>query len=604
MSIKIFFSYRSSEGVIAERIFERLVANYSAENVHKDVRPLAHGNHDLREYVNEFLKPYNVFLVLIGPTWIESRGGMRRLDDPQDIVRVELATALELGIPCIPILVRGADMPTLTALPDEIKPLAEKESVRFGSDKTFRGDMMRLHHRLAAIVIQRESQQSTSERIETPPTTARKDQLNEFAKHHSDAHNPPFSGVRIETLGEVLWILGAQHGELGARYGERRFEPDLSAADLSGLNLSDADLRNAKLVDTRLDHVNLSGSNLSEANLSKASLQHTNLARARLTRATLTAKCLDYADLTECNLDGANLSGADLTYAVITGARLEDARLHKAVLTGQRFLPGAQLKRADLSEADLSDATLRNVQLEDAHLDHARLNGADISKSNLVGADLSAASMGMTDLSAVDLTGASIDSVAALRGAIIDGRTKLETVKWQGRPFADPRTSKTPDERLRAYRERAEAYHELADMLRNKGLVAEASVYRLKEQQMRRGLLWGTKHFGAWLISTLLNLIAGYGERIGRTLSIYVVLIFGFAGAYWLGANFFHLESTSMTVGNALIESFIAFHGRGFVVTTLQPGDPMAGVTVAEAVCGLFIEAIFIATFSRRFLSQ
>jgi hypothetical protein len=141
-------------------------------------------------------------------------------------------------------------------------------------------------------------------------------------------------------------------------------------------------------------------------------------------------------------------------------------------------------------------------------------------------------------------------------------------------------------------------------MQRNMGLISEASTYRLKELRMRRGLLFNTGHFGAWLTSFIFNAISGYGERIGRAFGTYLLVVLGFAAIYFFSSNFLNIGSAHMSLNDALIESFVSFHGRGFVITTLRSGDPMAGVTVVEAVFGLFLEAIFIATFSRRFLNQ
>lgn len=599
--MRIFFSYRSTDSTLAERILERLAYNYGRDDVHADIRPGGRGTQELHSYVEDFLRAYSVFLVVLGPTWIQSRGGVRRLNNPQDVIRVEIAVALARGMSIIPILIRGAEMPGVDVLPDEIKTLAQQDPIRFSSDDTFRGDMRRLHRRLAATVVQQDKRGVPGVRIEVLPVPARKDVLKETARSRTQAGKPPFHGVRIETLGEVLWILGAQNGELAKRFGDRQFEPDLSGADLSSLNLSGANLYGAKFIGANLAHADLSDTTLSESNLSNADLTGANLTRARLNRAALTSAHLQLANLAGCALEGANLSEVDLTTTTLTGAAMRDATLHNARLAGQD-LPDVLLTRADLSHADLTDAALQRAQLQDAILDGAMLDGADLSGARLVGADLSGASLQKTDLSAADLGGATLTSVGVMGRVIIDAGTQFDQVKWQGKPIKDPRRIRDRDQRLRAYREVAQTYHEIADMLRNAGFLAEASIYRLREQRMRRGILFATRRYGEWLLSSLLNVIAGYGERVSRTLATYLIIVLGFAAIYFVGANYLHLESTHLSAGDALIESFISFHGRGFVVSTLQAGDPMAAVTVAEAVCGLFVEAIFIATFSRRFL--
>jgi Pentapeptide repeats (8 copies) len=330
-------------------------------------------------------------------------------------------------------------------------------------------------------------------------------------------------------------------------------------------------------------------------------LTRANLSHARLNRAVLAGAQLQLANLTGCSLEGANASSVDLTTTTLTGAVMDDAILQRAILTGLE-LPDVHLDRADLSGANLRDVAFERAHLQEAVMDSAQLEGADLSGAQLSGADLSAASLQGADLSGANLEGATIASVEEMRHVIIDAQTRFEDVKWGGKPIKDPRQIADRSQRLRSYREVAQIYHDISEMLRKDGFLSEASTYRLLEHRMRRGVLFTTHHYGGWLFSTFLNAISGYGERISRTLVTYLVIIFAFAGFYFVGANYLQLQPNHLSAGEAFIESLVAFHGRGFVSATLQIGDRMAGVTVAEAVCGLLLEAIFIATFSRRFL--
>src|SRR5262245_33023377 len=77
----------------------------------------------------------------IGNRWLTAQDekGARRLDDPQDFVRVEIARALSRDISVIPVLVDGARMPKVSDLPDELKPLSRRQAAvvtheNFGSD--------------------------------------------------------------------------------------------------------------------------------------------------------------------------------------------------------------------------------------------------------------------------------------------------------------------------------------------------------------------------------------------------------------------------------------------------------------------------------------
>src|SRR5690349_19313653 len=105
---EIFFSYRSADSAVAERIRERLASRYGRDNVRTtDPRSLPRELQELRTLVESALEKIDAFVAIIGPTWVRSRGGAHRLDDPRDIIHLELAEALARGIPIIPVLIRG-----------------------------------------------------------------------------------------------------------------------------------------------------------------------------------------------------------------------------------------------------------------------------------------------------------------------------------------------------------------------------------------------------------------------------------------------------------------------------------------------------------------
>jgi hypothetical protein len=54
---------------------------------------------------------------------------VRRLDDPDDFVAIEIAAALARDIRVIPVLVDGARMPKPRELPESLKPLARRQAV-------------------------------------------------------------------------------------------------------------------------------------------------------------------------------------------------------------------------------------------------------------------------------------------------------------------------------------------------------------------------------------------------------------------------------------------------------------------------------------------
>jgi hypothetical protein len=70
--------------------------------------------------------------------------GMRRVDDPNDFVRIEIESALRRDIPVIPLLVRDAKMPNADELPAELENLAYRNGIKIRPDPDFHNDMDRL----------------------------------------------------------------------------------------------------------------------------------------------------------------------------------------------------------------------------------------------------------------------------------------------------------------------------------------------------------------------------------------------------------------------------------------------------------------------------
>jgi hypothetical protein len=90
----------------------------------------------------------------------------------------------------------------------------------------------------------------------------------------------------------------------------------------------------------------------------------------------------------------------------------------------------------------------------------------------------------------------------------------------------------------------------------------------------------------------------------GRIFAAYLVAISIFSSIYWAASNFFHTGSNHLLWYESIVLSFSSFHGRGFFPQMMSLGDPLAIIAVFEAVMGLFIEVILIATFSRKFLGD
>jgi hypothetical protein len=154
----------------------------------------------------------------------------------------------------------------------------------------------------------------------------------------------------------------------------------------------------------------------------------------------------------------------------------------------------------------------------------------------------------------------------------------------------------------------ARAYRELAKTLEAQGLTAPALRYRRRQHQLDRAALIRDFKMGQWLFSCALNLVSGYGDRPLRALGVYLTVISAFAvicfGITNFGGTNFTSASPPLQWYAAAVLSLSSFHGRGFFPSIINLGDPVARVAAVEAVFGLFIELVLIATFTRRLFER
>jgi TIR domain len=126
----VFISYRRDDAAgFSHAIHDRLVEHLPKQQVFMDVLGISPGA-DFVTKLESTVDQCDVLLALIGKRWAgEDRAGKARIHDPQDWVRVEVATAIRRGVKVIPVLLDGANLLTLESLPEDLRPLVRMNAV-------------------------------------------------------------------------------------------------------------------------------------------------------------------------------------------------------------------------------------------------------------------------------------------------------------------------------------------------------------------------------------------------------------------------------------------------------------------------------------------
>ncbi|MDQ6843505.1 MAG: toll/interleukin-1 receptor domain-containing protein [Bacteroidota bacterium] len=131
MATNIFISYRKDDSKWNTQIlYDRLSQFFPAGSLFKDFNTIKAGE-DYRNSIDKALKKCNVLLVVMGKGWlgITDTDGRKRLENPEDLVRIEIATALKRNIRVIPVLFDNIGMPRQQELPEDLQPLILRQCI-------------------------------------------------------------------------------------------------------------------------------------------------------------------------------------------------------------------------------------------------------------------------------------------------------------------------------------------------------------------------------------------------------------------------------------------------------------------------------------------
>lgn len=150
---RIFVSYRRDEtSGHAGRLIDSLNRHFGKQRVFFDLQTLEPGV-DWVEALERALEECEVLVAVIGRSWLTAadKKGRRRLDNPDDPLRREVATALRRGVRVVPVLVQGAEMPETSELPADLAPLTRRQAIEL-TDSRWGYDVGRLMEALEKIV--------------------------------------------------------------------------------------------------------------------------------------------------------------------------------------------------------------------------------------------------------------------------------------------------------------------------------------------------------------------------------------------------------------------------------------------------------------------
>lgn len=151
-SANIFINYRREDSAgHTGRLFDHLSGRFPGR-VFMDLDTIEPGI-DFVEVITQAVGCCEVLIVMIGDKWLHSTDadGRRRLDNPSDFVRLEIAAALERAIRVIPVLVKDAAMPRQEDLPPDLAKLTRRNAIEL-SDARFAFDMDRLIQAIGGVL--------------------------------------------------------------------------------------------------------------------------------------------------------------------------------------------------------------------------------------------------------------------------------------------------------------------------------------------------------------------------------------------------------------------------------------------------------------------
>jgi formylglycine-generating enzyme required for sulfatase activity len=153
----IFVSYRRDDSSgHAGRLYDKLVTHFGKDRIFMDIDTIDPGE-DFVTLIENAVGSCEILIAVIGRQWLSSAddSASRRLDNPHDFVRLEIATALSRDIRVIPVLVQRANMPKTQDLPDDLAKFSRRNAIEL-SDLRWQHDVDQLIAVMERVLAKRE----------------------------------------------------------------------------------------------------------------------------------------------------------------------------------------------------------------------------------------------------------------------------------------------------------------------------------------------------------------------------------------------------------------------------------------------------------------
>jgi hypothetical protein len=201
---------------------------------------------DFVEAIETSVGSCDVLIAVIGKRWLRSSvgKGRRRLENPEDFVRVEIATALKRNIRVIPVLVDGALMPRSSDLPDDLRLLVRRNAVEVSHNR-FNADFGRLVATIEKVLEKAEDEGKQPGKTVAPAATIAGEAKAAFARGSAHYNKEDYDKA-INDYSKAIRLdpdFAMAYNNRGAAYDARK-QHDEAIADYKTINAR------AKSVDT------------------------------------------------------------------------------------------------------------------------------------------------------------------------------------------------------------------------------------------------------------------------------------------------------------------------------------------------------------------